>query len=354
MTTAAPGTLNPRMLAAPLSAAASIKASHIELAPDAVRFAVGRTVGCVPLAGRAFDGEPLLCRRAALARALKAFRGSDVRLDRDENGLLLTAAARTVRVPAEEGLPPIPAVEVPDGAPLLTVPAPILADGVYRAAPHASRDETRPVLCTVAFMPNGQLVATDSYRLAAIALPEAAFDGDAPVLPEASTLVAVAHAARRAGGDVSMFAVDDALIVTFAGQTWKIPAQQDAYPHWERLLPNDADTVCEIDAAPADLGEISGLIADVSDRNDPLVLTATPQRTATIRSRGAVHVERDLGGVVFCREHPVEIGFNPKFVAELAASMTGRCRIKISTPLATVRIDAGRDLFLIMPIRLDG
>lgn len=366
--TAAPGRVSARDLAAPLSAAASIKARHVQLHPNAVVFSDRRTAGRVPFAGRAFDGDPIWLDRVALARVLRSCRGGDVLLQRDDQALVITSEKLTARVPAVRDDVPEDVPSFDDGAGLIVGDARTIARGLLRAASFASRDETRPILCAIAFAPDGKLIATDSYRLAVLDAPDVMHEGSFPIPVEINGTVAVATAMAQIGGEVTITDHTDRLVFAFADQRWSVTTKDrcrddndgrtvQTYPNYRMLLPDDSQFSALVDFDAGELAETASLIADTARRNAPLIVTVEPDSTrihSDARQDGVV-VDRGLGDVVWCRERQIELGLNPSFLTDTAAAIApDRARMSVINPLRPALLSgADDDLFLLMPIRLN-
>ena len=363
------GRVGARDLAAALRPATALKARFVQLHPDAVVFGHDRTTARVPFAGRGFDGDPIWLNRPAFARVVRACRG-DVLIERADTGITLTTGQLSAHIPTavddDGAIPSLSELPSDDGDPLLTVDARRLARAVLRAAPFATCDATRPVLVTVALDPRGHVVATDSYRLAALDLPDIQHDGDVPLPLRLHGMLAVATAMGTAGGDVRIFDRDDRLDFAFGDQLWTVgmeprytPRENDprgrTYPDYRALLPDDDDYTVRVELDAGELAETASLIADVSRRNEPLVCTVKPQEMEVVsRDTADVQVARTFNGVVWCREAQVEIGLNPEFLHDIAAAIAPEgVVLELISPLRPARFTGGDGTFLLMPIRLN-
>lgn len=356
------GRVTPKDLKVPLALASAAKAKDLVVRADcSLEFATSDLRARVPFAGRPWDGDAE-CRvsRQAFARVVRACRSADLLLEPSETGLVITAGALTVTLPY--AVPTVSELaEQEAGDELLSIEARALARGLLRAEPFAARDETRPLLCSVALdLGRGKAVATDSYRLTVVDVPDLArLVSEVLLLPLAAVRPLAQVLASHAGDVTLSLARDDkVLLVAVGDQEWSLRLRDGNYPEWPDLIAEGDATEIEVDAA--ELADVASLITDTyaitgySTSHAPLVLAAT-QGKVTVQTRHpeCIEVRQEIAATGTVRE-PVEIGFNPRFLADaMRAIAPDRAKLTLLSPLRPMVAAAPDALVLVMPVRLN-
>jgi DNA polymerase-3 subunit beta len=378
-------------LARALKAASAVKAKHVHVdltgetavisgyTPEtAVRVTLDAPI--TEPAGEAFVLRTMLA-------GILPYLGSDVRLGITETQITVEAdesvfEIRTARVDAAP--PPrstrrrrrVRVTAAPEvgtfghafakGKRIATFEAPILAEVLRRVLPFASRDMTRPILATMALYPEACCAAaTDSYRLAVIRY------GDGPVKPTEEPILLRVGAAAALGrllarklGKVTINATTTHYTVAFEDTRWSIlrlpPVTRadgergNSFPSWWNLLPDSA-TETKVKVDREDMLTAARAAAALSPRNAPLKLKVSHEDGAAVSlaSPDRAAMTRKLASADVFGES-MEIGFNPDFMADVCAvAPVERLTVKLISPLRPALIEAARDQYLLMPIRLN-
>lgn len=369
MTTAAPAelshaTVSRSEIARALRAAGSIKAKTIRLALGDDRVIV-TAVAHESAVRVTIDSEAaspsaeVTVPRATLARILPYCDGS-IGLEID-GGLRVASGGSTFEIPASPDARPPTDHQFEDvGNSAATIDAAVLVEALRRALPFASRDMTRPVLATVALYPdNHAIAATDSYRLAIVRYGDEG-PADDPVLLQVQGAASIRQLLARKLGEVTITRTQTHAHVRYEDMHWSlmIPRgrerdQTAEYPHVWKLLPDgEPDTTVKVDRE--DL-LISARSADVvTQHNEPLRVLVDESGAAIScgRTDGA-KMRRSLASATVTGE-PIELGLNPSFLADLAAvAPVERLTLRMLGPLRPLNVHAARDIYLLMPIRLN-
>lgn len=244
----------------------------------------------------------------------------------------------------------------------LEIEAPVFVETLRRALPFVSRDETRPILCHVALYPAENIaVATDSYRLTVVRYGD---DGprEDPILLRKEAADSMRRLLAKTLGTVEIVTGDDYYTARFGDLEWtmkrpkpyKVKDRQAVFPDWRKLLPED-DPVTTIKVDRDDLLCASRAAATIASRNEPLRLNLT-KKVATVTSgnkRLTGRMSRRLSSAGVTGEK-MEVGFNPDFLADICAvAPVERLTLKAIGPLRPLLVEAARDRYLLMPIRLN-
>lgn len=360
-------------LAEAMRAAASIKALAVE-----IQFAYGQlnaytsetAVGVeLPVDGPE-SGASIFVERARLANVL-AFCASEVTLsvdDDDEHGPNLRIQSgpssfelRGLREPDRFGHV---VSHEPVGTPVV-LEAATLVETLRRVLPFVSKDQTRPILTHVALYPTRHVAAgTDSYRLAIVRYGDdlvadgevmAEDDRPAPLLLQQRGAASMQRLLAKKLGPVQIYEHGDRIQVTFEDHLrWSIRAEHRKFPDWENLLPDDEPTtVVKVDRE--DLLTGARAATALGPRNAPLLLTMDPEAgvevACKVLDRGTMTRRLESADV---EGEPLERGFNPEFVAALcAAAPVERLTVSGFLTLRPIIVEAARDRYLLMPIRIN-
>lgn len=347
-------------LAGALKLAASIKAKTLTLtfgealAVSADAFGVA-AVTTIPGEGEAAE---ITVSRVTLAGIL-ACCDSSLRLSVVQGALEIASGPATCRLPVEKPWPsPSPAVDPDLGmdtpTDAVTMEAPVLVEALRRALPFASTDQTRPILCTIAFSPGRRsMVATDSYRLAVIRYGDD--DGPADEVPwliQRDAATSLVRLLAKKLGQVDLWQTETHVHARFEDTHWSMVRETGQFPSYEELLPDKYEANVKVDRVDLLAGARSAL--SVCQRNEPLRLVVgehcginagQQDRSGTVARRLATAA---------CEGDEFEIGLNPSFLADIAAAApVERLTLRLISPLRPMMVEAARDLYLLMPIRLN-
>lgn len=240
----------------------------------------------------------------------------------------------------------------------LTIPIEPFVATADRVARAASRDDTRPVLTGVLMRigPDGiTMVATDSYRLAAMQTPLES----AP--PDSREAIVPARALQEVGRlAAAMKATEVEVVLTEAQALFRIGGARltsrlidGQFPDYRQLIPERFEHEIAFDRA--EIVSVLSRIGVVAQRSAPIRL-AFDQGQVTVSA-----VSEQLGEgheslpVAFSGE-AFEIGFNAEFLRDGVDTVTGdELRLGLISPLRPGLLQGGDDgyRYLLMPIRLN-
>lgn len=370
------GVVVPRSeLARALRAAASVKSKGllINLDGEAVQVVAHTWESAVAVDLDAAIGEPsgsILVARPLFA-GLMAYCDHEIALSINADGSEIKVASGDSEFDVRAMRPLTPATDGSYGHDLTatadvlaTFEAPVLVETLRRVLPFASRDMTRPILATVALYPTANCaVSTDSYRLAVVRYGDDGPDED-PIIFNLEGATSLQRMLVKQLGTVEIAATDSHYLVDFDGTRWSLrrPNVSDdarkrgngGYPNWRKLLP-DTDPDCTLKVDREDLlnaARAAGVVAGNS--NAPLKLkVAKKQVSVTAESRDTATMTRRLGSAEITG-NVMEIGLNPQFVGDICATApVERLTVKLIAPRRPIMVEAARDVYLLMPIRLD-
>src|SRR4051794_10020966 len=261
---------------------------------------------------------------------------------------------RTLRA---DDFPPFPEAA---GDAVVSVPAGAFVDTVTRVQRSASRDETRPILTGILVTASGQdlrMVATDSYRLSVKETRlESALDGSFEANVPARALAELARivSQHEGAGELRVSVGANQVVFEVAGATLSSRLIDGQFPNYNQLLPDSYEHELRLDVA-----ELTGVVRRVSllaQKNAPLRLSFGEGEVTVSAQTPDIGEARESLPVAFGGE-PLEIGFNPQFLADgLESVESGEVLLKLISPLRPGLIeaaDASGFLYLIMPIRLN-
>lgn len=368
-------------LAKALRAAATVKSKELRLdvylsGRSTVTAAVREVAVTVDLPGEQDgDGRSILIPRTTLARLLP-YLGPQVELEIDAATLQVRDGASWFAIPvmAEPSADDDERFYGHDLAAVSSQPvafdAPVLVEALRRALPFTQTCPTRPLLQMVALYPQeGIAAATDSYRLAVIRYGKSAGEGEQPILLHRDAARSMVSLLKKRLGEVTVTRADTHLIAAIDDIRWSAqlpkpgPGKTDvSYPDWRSLLPDGKpETTVRVDRD--ELLQAARAAAVVLPRNAPLRMRIADDKVTVasvgwqpgkprLRDNDAT-MSRTLTTACATGEN-MEIGLNPDFVADMAANAReDRLEIGLLGPLRPVKVEAGTDTHLLMPIRLN-
>jgi DNA polymerase III subunit beta len=275
----------------------------------------------------------------------------------EESTLLVTggSAEYRVRTYAVEDFPRLPETA---GAPLSSVDAGPFLAAIERVGRAAGRDDSRPVLTGI-FARLGSdrlvMVATDSYRLAAIEASIQAGDAELEAIIPARALEELR---RIASGmeTIELGTLDNHVAFGIDG-IWLTSRRIDGqFPDHTKLIPPASDFTVELTLPRAELLDVVRRVAVMAHRASPLrIRLADGELTISAQTQDVGEARESLpagySGEAF------EIGFNADYLRDGIESLEGDdVVLKLINPLRPGLIQGPDDSFryLIMPIRLAG
>lgn len=249
------------------------------------------------------------------------------------------------------------------------IPSTVFAQAVAQVQVAAGRDESLPAFTGVRIeIEQGMVVlaATDRYRLA---VRELIWSPDTPsftaqALVPARTLSEVAKGLT--GGDHVTIAIssggagDGLMGFETAGRHTTTRLLDGDFPNFRKLLPQEPTSIVYVDTDEL-LGAVNR-VALVAEKNQPVRINVSGSEIELSAGGDEAHATELLDGTL--DGEPIEISFNPQFLAEgLAALKAPVTRIACTTPakpaIFTGVAERGAPAnteyqYLLMPVRLAG
>jgi DNA polymerase-3 subunit beta len=240
----------------------------------------------------------------------------------------------------------------------LTVPIEPFVATADRVARAASRDDTRPVLTGVLMRigPDGiTMVATDSYRLAAMQTPL-----EAPPT-ETREAIVPARALQEVGRlAAAMKATEIEVVIGEAQALFRIGGARltsrlidGQFPDYRQLIPERFEHEVVFDRA--EFVSVLSRIGVVAQRSAPIRL-AFDQGQVTVSAVSEQFGEGHESLPIAFSGEAFEIGFNAEFLRDGVDTVTGdELRLGLISPLRPGLLQGGDDgyRYLLMPIRLN-
>jgi DNA polymerase-3 subunit beta len=289
-------------------------------------------------------------------------------VDKKDDVLVVTHGRVNMRLPLLQS-EDFPETSFTAGAEVLDIDGPTFDETVRAVTTFASKDETLPALTGV-LLSQGQVVATDSYRLLVREMP--GLKRSEPIILVGYRLAAAVKGAKR----VTIHETKDGMggmIVDAGDRVTRLPVIDGQYPNWKQLIPGSFGGYIDVDRKQ--FLEVTKAAAKTATLNRPLKMRLVDDGLelsidaydSTPGMSGVVDVDdRSTAGVLKDgwnhtpenRAQPFEIGLNPQFLHEgaLALDAEEMIRIKVSTPLRPALLtdlSEARDRYLIMPIQLN-
>lgn len=223
--------------------------------------------------------------------------------------------------------------------------------GLARAAFAVSEEETRYYLNGVFFRP-GAAAATDGHRLVAVPLNGNGVDFK-PIIVHRNT-VAVARQMPQAT-DAEVRTCEAARLMIREGDYQLVARLIDGtFPDYERAIPDAADAKCRFTVLTSELAAGLRRLSPLTSGRMPGIKFAVSGATLAL---SAINVEYGMATDHVPLEassgDPIEIGFNPRYVADFCKSGVERLHWNISDSASACRIETDDGLlFALMPMRL--
>jgi DNA polymerase-3 subunit beta len=228
-----------------------------------------------------------------------------------------------------------------------------LAAAISQVVVGASSDAARPILTGVLFEATEgglRLVATDSYRLALRDLPGMGIEGTALVpargLRELPRTVGAARVTVGLREREAVFLSERGVL--------RIRLIEGAFPKYRSLLPESFPT--QMVVQKEELLEALGRASLVAEDHIPVRLQLGEGGVEVSITRQDVGGETEYLTGQFTGTDPVMIAFNPRYLAEGVAAISGdKVRMRVIDGLKPSLIDGDDDegfLYLLMPVRI--
>lgn len=203
----------------------------------------------------------------------------------------------------------------------------------------ASRDGARPILTGVGFG-DGHAVCTDSYRLAAVDMPD---------MPKCIIQARAIELALKQHGDVTL-TVDDRR-ATFVCESTTITTRliEGTFPNWQQLIPAETPRHITVDRE---------LLSNALERVSVLVTREQPVRFQVTDDGLQLSVcSQDVGEasetIPTDSDFPGTIAFNGNFLADLLKSMDeAKVEIGLVDMSKPAVVRSGGIVSLLMPVRV--
>lgn len=228
-------------------------------------------------------------------------------------------------------------------------PARPLREALEFVLPAASRDETRPHLCTV-LMQDYDLVATDGHRLHLAPLP-APLAGS--LLLSASAAATLARMLQH--GDQAILARTSDVLRVKCG-TWQLDAHLSdlAFPPYKQVIPTMNDQPIHIQAQAALFNKAVVRVARLTrDKRLKLCINGVISMSTWDAEAG---VAQSQVPVVQSNHQgdDLHIGFDAPYLTQAIPKDVDLVQLGFDGPLAPLRVDLdGGRVAVVMPLRLD-
>jgi DNA polymerase-3 subunit beta len=228
---------------------------------------------------------------------------------------------------------------------------------IHRVAPSASKDETRPVLTGVLIhvtKNSVKMVATDSYRLSVkeTAIVTSIADRIEAIIPARSLMELARVGSASAADHISVVPNENQVQFDVGGVLLISRLIDGQFPNYRQLLPERFESEIEVDRE--ELMDVVRRVGLLAQRNAPLRLRFADNSLTVAAESQDVGKARESLPVRYDGEE-LEIGFNPEFLYEGLAAVSGpRALVQLISPLrpAMLKGDDADFVYLIMPIRL--
>lgn len=321
----------------------------------------------------------VIVSHADLAKAVKLFAKREVVtiVDHDADNVAVTDGQRTIKLRKlrRPDWPPFAADGADDIDPLFVADSGAeLSAVLLRAAMFASRDETRPILTGVAFVYDDgygehardmRVWATDSYRLADLALPARGMrgrrdNGERGIVNVQSRGLSMAAKAMRKAREVVVSTHGNRAIIRFHGEVWTVRLIDGQFPNFRQLIPDTAEVTVKVPAAElVGACDVAGAFAR---KNAPMRLSVNGVVKVTGSTPDVCEFEELLTGASYTvaeggklgPDDELVIGLNPEFTADIVKAHVGETiELRLISPLRPALYVDGDDIYLQMPIRLN-
>jgi DNA polymerase III subunit beta len=289
--------------------------------------------------------------------------GAQVELDSGgDRGLLTLRSGRstfTLQCLPPEDYPHLAGGELPHG---FAVTAPELKGLIDRTRFAISTEETRYYLNGIFFhatrsneLPVLRAVATDGHRLARVEMmcPEGASDMPGVIVPR-KTVTELRKLIEETEGEIGVALSETKIRFVFGDATLTSKLIDGTFPDYDRVIPTGNDKLLEVDCKAfaeavdrvATISTEKSRAVKLSVEKNNLVLSATSAENGTATEE----IEVRYGAA------PIEIGFNSRYLLDIAEQIEGEGAQFAMSDAASptiVRDSAdGSALYVLMPMRV--
>lgn len=313
----------------------------------------------VTVPGEAPDPIPVLVPSKRLADAIALYPNAPIVMTATDNRVALMAGrarAEFVTVPASE-FPEMPALA---GDPVLAIGGAVLATAILRAQPHASSEESRPILNGILLECDAQgvrLVATDGHSIAVVPL-NAMPHPDARYIIPATLATTIAKTFEHCE-EVELRASGPQLQFDAPGLSLTVRQLEGPYPDYRLVIQREQDKRATVDVDEL-VRTVRRALVNAESETGRIRCTWSADRLAVHTQTTDVGASDDALPVTYEGEEAFVIGVSGKLLLRALASIPGeavtlhmssRERAILITPADDANA-AIRPFALVMPMRI--
>lgn len=258
----------------------------------------------------------------------------------------------TINGMSADEYPVIPQVE---GGKQVTLKKEILLDNLSKVDFAASRDESRPILTGVYLVSGGgslTMVATDSYRLAEVVVPENLGEEFSVVIPN-RTLQEVKRIAAEAE-EVELRVGENQVMFVLANATIVSRIIEGQYPPYKQIIPQKFTMRADFDIQEMmDALKTATIFSLEGSNSVKLNVKAGGEIEITSESSQLGHFDAKVPAKV--EGEPGEVAFNARYVLDGLSSfdtVTGSLELSGKTAAGVFRpMGVENQLYIVMPLR---
>jgi len=227
-----------------------------------------------------------------------------------------------------------------------------LSEALTRVLPFSAKDDNRPVLQCVNFVAkDGKLtmVSADGFRLAVVTLDYD--DGEGQALVNREELAGIANALRKAkrvriGFEKSGNSLDGmSLILDTEAIRYKWRGADGQFPDYEKLIPNEFNTVAHLDTVEA-VKAIASLKVLADSKSYPIDLTLDNgyMVMANTEDKGQTAIPADIEG------KPVKARLDGSYLAQALKACGGMVDFKLTNGYSPMLFAVDGYRLIVMPM----
>jgi hypothetical protein len=239
----------------------------------------------------------------------------------------------------------------PDNAVKPNVGSLELSEALNRVLPFTAKDDNRPVLACVNFTAKEgklKLVSADGFRLAVVTLD---YDGEGQALISREDLRGIANALRKAKRVALSFeksgdSLDGmSLIIDTEAIRYKWRGADGSYPDYEKLIPDQFNTVAHFDTVEA-VKAISSLKVLADSKAYPIDLTLDGGyiTLANSEDKGQALIPADIEG------KPVKVRIDGSYLAQALKACGGMVDFKLTNAYSPMLFTTDGYQLVVMPM----
>jgi DNA polymerase-3 subunit beta len=227
-------------------------------------------------------------------------------------------------------------------------PAEALGQALSFVLPAASRDTTRPTLCTVC-LNEGHAITTDGHRLHLASIPVSL---EKPILLPVSSAATLARLLR---GKEQVVVAQAKGRVRFRVGSWELETKltEAVFPPWKHVVPShDARDII----LSTEVARLSSALIQLGRVSENLTTRVNGALTLGAFEPGPPEAKLELVVQTLTNSHSGDdlvTGFNSRYLTEALAGAGEKIEMRFTTPLAPLRLDLdGGRVAVIMPVRV--